>query len=318
MIPGQMIWPRFLNLAFPTRMFARPSLTLLALGLALLIHGPSQAQEASKPVGTTPLEKKNDGKAVADKATGTKAPAAKPAGDKSASDKQAPGKPSVKPAVPKPDGATKTDGGKAAGAKPAAAAASSPAGKPALKDGKPASTDKAPSKDGKTGAADKAASKDGKPALDKDGKPVVAKRGAVGPAVTRKNSLAALPLQTGDWKGGCGCRFYKPTDLKENGPLLLRLDDKKRATIRAEGTLEQMKLVDERHVQRKPPAIMAHDRMMLKFKGPTTTASFSGSAERNCAKFQDSCKSATYQGVLSLSQMGKQGSFQVWGVCGCQ
>jgi hypothetical protein len=139
----------------------------------------------------------------------------------------------------------------------------------------------------------------------------------VAPAASKKNTLALSPLLATDWKPGCGCRFYKPTDQKENGPLLLRLNDKKQGQIRSEGKLETLDLIDEKHIQKKPPAILAKDRMMLKFKGNNITASFSGSAERNCPKFQDSCKAVSYQGVLTLSQMGKQGSFPSWGLCGC-
>lgn len=139
----------------------------------------------------------------------------------------------------------------------------------------------------------------------------------VAPAASKKNTLSLSPLLATDWKPGCGCRFYKPTDQKENGPLLLRLSDKKQGQIRSEGKLETLALIDEKHIQKKPPAILAKDRMMLKFKGDNITASFSGSAERNCPKYQDSCKAVSYQGVLTLSQMGKQGSFPTWGLCGC-
>jgi hypothetical protein len=139
----------------------------------------------------------------------------------------------------------------------------------------------------------------------------------VAPAPNKKNTLTLSPLLASDWQSGCGCRFYRPTDQKENGPLLLRLSDKKKAQIRADGKLEDLKLLDEKHILKKPPAIMAKDRMMLKFKGAETTASFSGSVERNCAKFNDACKAVSYQGVLTLNQVGKQGSFPAWGVCGC-
>lgn len=159
---------------------------------------------------------------------------------------------------------------------------------------------------GKAGTSSKEANKDAP-------KP----RSNVAPAASKKNSLTLDPLLATDWKPGCGCRFYRPTDLKENGPLLLRLSDKKEGQIRSEGKLETLRLIDEKHIQKKPPAILAHDRMMLKFKGDNISASFSGSAERNCPKFQDACKAATYQGVLTLSQMGKQGSFPTWGICGC-
>jgi hypothetical protein len=154
---------------------------------------------------------------------------------------------------------------------------------------------------------------DGKDAKKDAPKP----RQNVAPAASKKNTLALTPLLASDWKRGCGCRFYKPTDQKENGPLLLRLSDKKQGQIRSEGKLETLELIDEKHIQKKPPAILAKDRMMLKFKGENITASFSGSAERNCPKFQDSCKAVSYQGVLTLSQMGKQGSFPAWGICGC-
>lgn len=142
-------------------------------------------------------------------------------------------------------------------------------------------------------------------------------RSNVAPAASKKNTLALSPLLATDWKPGCGCRFYKPTDQNENGPLLLRLSDKKQGQIRSDGKLETLELIDEKHIQKKPPAILAHDRMMLKFKGNNISASFSGSAERNCPKFNDSCKAVSYQGVLTLSQSGKQGSFPAWGLCGC-
>jgi hypothetical protein len=167
----------------------------------------------------------------------------------------------------------------------------------------------APSKPGQSTSASKD-SKDGQKDAPKP-------RQNVAPAASKKNTLALSPLLASDWQRGCGCRFYKPTDQKENGPLLLRLTDKKKGQIRSEGKLESLDLIDEKHIQKKPPAILAKDRMMLKFKGNNLTASFSGSAERNCPKFQDSCKAVSYQGVLTLSQMGKQGSFPTWGLCGC-
>jgi hypothetical protein len=142
-------------------------------------------------------------------------------------------------------------------------------------------------------------------------------RSNVAPAASKKNTLTLSPLLATDWKPGCGCRFYKPTDQKENGPLLLRLSDKKQGQIRSEGKLEALELIDEQHILKKPPAILAKDRMMLKFKGNNISASFSGSAERNCPKFNDSCKAVSYQGVLTLSQVGKQGSFPTWALCGC-
>lgn len=152
--------------------------------------------------------------------------------------------------------------------------------------------------------------------LDENGKPVSTPN--VPPANLRKNTLEVTPLAESDWQPGCGCRFYKPTDLRESGPLLLRLDDRRMARIRIEDKPESLRLVDERHVLRKPPAILAHDRMMIKFKGAQSSASFSGSAERNCPKFNDACKSVTYQGVLTVAQAGRHGAFPVWGLCGCE
>jgi hypothetical protein len=166
-----------------------------------------------------------------------------------------------------------------------------------------------------SGAKQNQGSKPGQ--ITSDGKEAPKPKLNVAPAASKKNTLALTPLLVTDWKKGCGCSFYKPTDQKENGPLLLRLTDKKQGKIRSEGKLETLELIDEKHIQKKPPAILAKDRMMLKFKGSNLTASFSGSAERNCPKFQDSCKAVSYQGVLTLSQMGKQGSFPTWGICGC-
>jgi hypothetical protein len=169
-----------------------------------------------------------------------------------------------------------------------------------------------------TGTKQPQASKPGQ-TTNKDGtvKEAPKPRSNVAPAASKKNTLTLTPLLAADWQRGCGCRFYKPTDQKENGPLLLRLSDKKQGKIRSEGKLETLELIDEKHIQKKPPAILAKDRMMLKFKGNNITASFSGSAEKNCPKFQDACKAVSYQGVLTLSQMGKQGSFPAWGLCGC-
>lgn len=185
----------------------------------------------------------------------------------------------------------------------------------------PTSPATSPSTSSSQGASKPSASVKAAPTTSdgKDGAKKVAPkpRQNVAPAASKKNTLSLSPLLATDWKPGCGCRFYKPTDQKENGPLLLRLSDKKQGQIRSEGKLETLALIDEKHIQKKPPAILAKDRMMLKFKGENITASFSGSAERNCPKYQDSCKAVSYQGVLTLSQMGKQGSFPTWGVCGC-
>ena len=133
-------------------------------------------------------------------------------------------------------------------------------------------------------------------------------------------SLALLPISENSPPSGCGCFFYRPTDKRELGPLLLHMDGNGSATLRPEGQLVAMKLIDEQHSRRNPQTISAQDRVLLKMRGGTTNASLSGIAERNCAKntANNACSSVSYQSILTIDHVGKKVSQPAWGFCGCR
>ena len=133
-------------------------------------------------------------------------------------------------------------------------------------------------------------------------------------------SLALVPISENSPPSGCGCFFYRPTDKRELGPLLLHMDGNGSATLRPEGQLVAMKLIDEQHSRRNPQTISAQDRVLLKMRGGTTNASLSGMAEKNCPKntVNNTCSSVSYQSILTIDHVGKKVSQPAWGFCGCR
>lgn len=133
-------------------------------------------------------------------------------------------------------------------------------------------------------------------------------------------TFALSPISENSAPSGCGCFFYRPTDKRELGPLLLHMDNNGSATLRPEGQLVAMKLIDEQHSRRDPQTISAQDRVLLKMRGGATNASLSGIAERNCPKAagSTSCSSVSYQSILTIDHAGKKFSQPAWGFCGCR
>ena len=166
-----------------------------------------------------------------------------------------------------------------------------------------------------SGSVMKSAATAAKPPQDATPKPVVV---ATPRAVTKTFALA--PISENSAPSGCGCFFYRPTDKREMGPLLLHMDGQGSATLRPEGQLVAMKLIDEQHSRRNPPAISAQDRVLLKMRGRETNASLSGIAEKNCMKNPtgNSCSSVSYQSILTIDHAGKKISQPAWGFCGCR
>lgn len=119
---------------------------------------------------------------------------------------------------------------------------------------------------------------------------------------------------------GCGCFFYRITNKRESGPLLLRMNADGRASIKPDGQEVSLKLVDEQHSRRVDNTISAQDRMLLKLRGEQTNASISALAERNCVKNAagTGCASVSYQAVLNVDHNGRRASTSCWGFCGCR
>lgn len=132
--------------------------------------------------------------------------------------------------------------------------------------------------------------------------------------------LSITPLTDNESPIGCGCFFYRPTNKKEQGPLLLKMNGDGSASVKPDGQLATLKLVDEQHSRRLDNTISAQDRMLLKLRGEKTNASVSGLAERNCVKNSTglACASVSYQAVLSVDHMGRKASMPAWGFCGCR
>ncbi len=142
----------------------------------------------------------------------------------------------------------------------------------------------------------------------------------IAPAKPAVKTLALSPISENSAPSGCGCFFYRPTDKRELGPLLLHMDSQGSATLRPEGQLVAMKLIDEQHSRRNPPSISAQDRVLLKMRGSGTNASLSGIAEKNCLKNAsgNTCSSVSYQSILTIDHIGKKVSQPAWGFCGCR
>lgn len=178
-----------------------------------------------------------------------------------------------------------------------------------------------------SGADSKAAkAADSKPAKTTDSSPksadAVTKPAVVAakPAVVATKSIALTPISENSAPTGCGCFFYRPTEKRELGPLLFHMDGNGAATIKPEGQLVELKLIDEQHSRRDPNTISAQDRVLLKLRGGATNASVTGTAERNCVKPapNGACSSVSYQTILNVDHQGKRMSQPAWGFCGCR
>lgn len=132
--------------------------------------------------------------------------------------------------------------------------------------------------------------------------------------------LQLVPLAENSSPEGCGCFFYRPTDKRELGPLLMVMNERGEATIRPEGQLVTLRLVDEQHSRRDPKTISAQDRVLLKLRGGQTNASISGMAERNCPRSSGgtTCASVSYQSLLNIDHQGRRSTLPAWGFCGCR
>ena len=132
--------------------------------------------------------------------------------------------------------------------------------------------------------------------------------------------LAITPLSDDTAPIGCGCFFYRPTNKRELGPLLFKMNGDGSASVKPNGELATLKLVDEQHSRKLDNTISAQDRMLLKLRGENTNASISGLAERNCVKNSsgNACASVSYQAVLNVDHKGRKTSLPAWGFCGCR
>jgi hypothetical protein len=154
------------------------------------------------------------------------------------------------------------------------------------------------------------------------------------PAVKRTSTeksvgkpMTVNPINKSDLAKGCGCGFYSPTSAREEGPLLLWLDNKGNATITIDGKREQLNLSSERMIRRGKDngKLSAGDRVLVTLRGVTSTsatvpslqASISSSAERNCTISSSQCSAPTFKSLISLSRGDSRKSLAAWSVCSC-
>ena len=69
----------------------------------------------------------------------------------------------------------------------------------------------------------------------------------------------------------CGCAYYNPTSKREDGPLLMWVNQKGEASVKVDGRDRKLKMIKEERVQRsnKPTQnkIGVGDRLLLTLKG---------------------------------------------------
>ena len=118
----------------------------------------------------------------------------------------------------------------------------------------------------------------------------------------------------------CGCAYYNPTAKREDGPLLMWVNQKGQAAVKVDGRERKMKMIKEERVQKsnKPTQskIGAGDRLLMTLKGDSISASIVNVAERNCTVGAE-CSHFTWQSTLNLSENDARKSLKAWAICGC-
>ncbi len=144
--------------------------------------------------------------------------------------------------------------------------------------------------------------------------------------VTTKPAKAKVGFTVGSLKRddfvpqSCGCAFYSPTSKREDGPMLLFINQNKQATIKLDGTQRNLTVIKEERVQmsNKPAAnkIAAGDKLLMSLKADDLTASISSTADRNCT-VGEQCNLFSWQSSINLSEGDARKTVKAWSVCGC-
>ena len=118
----------------------------------------------------------------------------------------------------------------------------------------------------------------------------------------------------------CGCAYYNPTSKREDGPLLMWINQQGAVSVKVDGQDRKLKVIKEERVQRsnKPSQskIGAGDRVLMTLKGETLSASIVNVAERNCTVGAE-CSHFTWQSTVNLSEYDARKSVKAWAICGC-
>ena len=118
----------------------------------------------------------------------------------------------------------------------------------------------------------------------------------------------------------CGCAYYNPTAKREDGPLLMWINQQGVVSVKVDGQDRKLKVIKEERVQRsnKPSQskIGAGDRVLMTLKGETLSASIVNVAERNCTVGAE-CSHFTWQSTVNLSEYDARKSLKAWAICGC-
>jgi hypothetical protein len=145
-------------------------------------------------------------------------------------------------------------------------------------------------------------------------------------AVAAKPAKAKVGFTVGSLKRddfvpqSCGCAFYSPTSKREDGPMLMFINQNKQATIKLDGAQRNMTVIKEERVQmsNKPAAnkIAAGDKLLMSLKADDLTASISSTADRNCT-VGEQCNLFSWQSSINLSEGDARKTVKAWSVCGC-
>ena len=113
----------------------------------------------------------------------------------------------------------------------------------------------------------------------------------------------------------CGCAYYNPTSKREDGPLLMWINQQGAVSVNVDGRDRKLKVIKEERVQRsnKPSQskIGAGDRVLMTLKGETLSASIVNVAERNCTVGAE-CSHFTWQSTVNLSEYDARKSVKAW------
>ena len=152
---------------------------------------------------------------------------------------------------------------------------------------------------------------------------------ATGSSTTGKPSTSkpsAPSMQIGSMKrddfvpNECGCAYYNTTSKREDGPLLMWINQQGAVSVKVDGRDRKLKIIKEERVQNgKNPSqskIVVGDRVLMTLKGETLSASIINIAERNC-NVGAACTHFTWQSTVSLSEYDARKSLKAWAICGC-
>jgi hypothetical protein len=135
--------------------------------------------------------------------------------------------------------------------------------------------------------------------------------------------MVVNPGKRSDYPRGCGCGYFSPTSAREEGPMLIWLNQQGKAYVQVDGVKEELELSSERMIRRRKDndKLSAGDRVLITLKstkpGSLLQASISSSVERNCTIAASQCSAPTFRSQISLSRGESRKSLSAWSVCSC-